>query len=32
MLDDHVAKRAYGLTRIWEVMTFQAWWRAAMGR
>ena len=27
MLDDHVAKRAYGLTQIWAVMTFQAWWR-----
>ncbi len=28
MLDDHVAKRAYGLTPVWAAMTFQAWYRA----
>lgn len=27
VLDDHVEKRAYGLTHIWMVMTFQAWYR-----
>ncbi len=32
ILDDHVEKRAYGLTQVWAAMTFQAWWRSAMGR
>ena len=30
MLDDHVAKRTYGLTQIWAVMTFQAWYRSSL--
>ncbi|MFA6429343.1 MAG: asparagine synthase (glutamine-hydrolyzing) [Patescibacteria group bacterium] len=26
-LEDHVAKRAYGLNQVWALMTFQAWYR-----